>query len=75
MEVGKRKKRRLKAQDERRESLVKVLLTEEQKRQFTARAEAVGMTISTWFRTLAIREVAIARPKPAKSDDREGGDK
>jgi len=67
MEVGKRKRRR-KTADERKESLVKVLLTEEQKRQFTAAADAAGMTISTWFRSLALAAAA-------KGNDREGGAK
>jgi len=65
MEVGKRK-RRLKAANDRKESLIKVLVTEEMKQQFTDAAEARGMNVSTWMRSIAIREA---------KDGREGGAK
>lgn len=66
MEVGKRKRRR-KSADDRKESLIKVLVTEDMKRLFTEVAEARGMNVSTWMRSVALRE--------AKGGDREGGDK
>ena len=46
---------RRKSADERRESMIKVLATAEEKEAWKAAANADGMTVSTWLRHLAIK--------------------
>jgi hypothetical protein len=46
---------RRKPADERRESMIKVLATEEEKEAWKTTANAEGMSVSTWLRQLAIR--------------------
>lgn len=46
---------RRKADDERREAVIKVLATAEEKEAWKAQADAAGMTVSTWLRHLAIK--------------------
>jgi hypothetical protein len=46
---------RRKADNERRESVIKVLATVEEKEAWTTAARADGTTVSTWLRQLAIR--------------------
>jgi hypothetical protein len=46
---------RRKSADERRESMIKVLATAEEKEAWKDAANADGMTVSTWLRHLAIK--------------------
>lgn len=48
-------RRRLKR--DRKEALIKVLVTEGMKRRFSTAAESRGMTVSAWMRSIALREV------------------
>jgi len=47
---------RRKADGDRREAIMKVLATEEERAAFQAAADAAGMSLSTWLRHVAIRE-------------------
>jgi len=49
-------KKRRKTQAERKEDVIKIMVTAEQKRLFTDTANAAGLDVSNWLRTLAIRE-------------------
>lgn len=51
-----RKKRR-KPAAERREDLIRIRVTTEQKTLFTEAAERAGLDVSSWMRFLAMREV------------------
>ena len=51
---------RRKAEGERREAIMKVLATEEERAAFQAAANAAGMSLSTW-----LRHVALGASKPA----------
>ena len=55
------KKRRKKA-TERKDALVRVRVTEEQKALFIAAATKAGLDISSWLRSLGIREASGAGP-------------
>jgi hypothetical protein len=46
---------RRKAEGERRESIMKVLATEEERNAFQAAADAAGMSLSTWLRHVALK--------------------
>lgn len=46
---------RRKSDDERRESMIKVLATTEEKAAWKSAANSDGMTVSTWLRHLAIK--------------------
>jgi hypothetical protein len=46
---------RRKADGERREAIMKVLGTEEERVAFQAAADAAGMSLSTWLRHVAIK--------------------
>jgi flagellar biosynthesis/type III secretory pathway ATPase len=46
---------RRKADDERREAVIKVLATADEKAAWKTKAEETGMTVSTWLRHLAIK--------------------
>lgn len=46
---------RRKADDERREAVIKVLATADEKEAWKVAASADGMTVSTWLRHLAIK--------------------
>lgn len=48
---------RRKSADERRESMIKVLATAEEKEAWKVAANADGMTVSTWLRHLAIKAI------------------
>lgn len=50
---------RRKADDERREAVIKVLATADEKDAWKAQADAAGMTVSTWLRHLAIKATRI----------------
>lgn len=52
--VAEKKRRKTKA--ERKEDMIKVMVTSEQKRLFTDAATAAGLDLSNWLRSLAIRE-------------------
>ena len=45
---------RRKSDDERREAMIKVLATVEEKEAWKTAANTVGMSVSTWLRHLAI---------------------
>jgi hypothetical protein len=49
-------KKRRKTQAERKEDMIKVMVTSEQKRLFTDAATAAGLDLSNWLRTIALRE-------------------
>jgi hypothetical protein len=46
---------RRKSDDERREEIMKVLGTADERTAFQAAADAAGMSLSTWLRHVAIR--------------------
>jgi uncharacterized protein (DUF1778 family) len=46
----------------RRETLIKVLTTTEERELFQAAADKLGMSVSTWMRSIAL---SAARPAPA----------
>jgi hypothetical protein len=46
---------RRKAEDERREAIMKVLATNDERDAFQAAADAAGMSLSTWLRHVAIK--------------------
>ena len=46
---------RRKADGERREAIIKVLATEEERDVWKASADAAGMSLSTWLRFVAIK--------------------
>jgi hypothetical protein len=46
---------RRKADGERREAIMKVLATEDERRAFQAAADAAGMSLSTWLRHIALK--------------------
>ena len=54
VEVAEKKHRKTKA--ERKEDMIKVMVTSEQKRSFMDAAERAGLDLSNWLRSLAIRE-------------------
>ena len=54
VEVAEKKRRKTKA--ERKEDMIKVMVTSEQKRSFMDAAERAGLDLSNWLRSLAIRE-------------------
>lgn len=56
--AAERKKRR-KTQAERKEDMIKVMVTTEQKRLFTDAADALGLDLSGWIRSLAMTAVAV----------------
>ena len=49
--------KRRKPKSDRKETSVRIRLTEEQKATMTEKAKAVGLDLSGWVRTLALREV------------------
>ena len=53
--AAERKKRR-KTQAERKEDMIKVMVTSAQKRLFTEAAKGAGLDLSNWLRSIAIRE-------------------
>jgi uncharacterized protein (DUF1778 family) len=69
---GKRKKadsgKPRKAPDELKDNLIKVRVTDDQKRLFADTAEAEGLDVSSWLRQVGIRAAKVV-------SDREGGDK
>lgn len=50
---------RRKADDERREAIIKVLATTEERAAFQEAAQAAGMSVSTWVRHVAIKAAAV----------------
>jgi hypothetical protein len=52
--AGKKPVRR-KPDGERREALIKVLATPDEREAFQAAADAAGLSLSTWLRSVAIR--------------------
>jgi len=52
-EGGSKRVIRRKADNARRESLVKVLLTEGERARFQVAADAMGLSLSAWMRTVA----------------------
>ncbi len=46
---------RRKADEDRRESIIKVLVTSDERASFQAAADAAGMSLSTWLRHVAIK--------------------
>jgi hypothetical protein len=46
---------RRKSDDERREAMIKVMATAEEKEAWKAAANAEGMSVSTWLRHLALK--------------------
>jgi len=69
---GKRKKepagKPRKAPDELKDNLIKVRVTDDQKRLFTDTADAEGLDVSSWLRQVGIRAAKMV-------GDRKGGDK
>lgn len=53
-------KKRRKTQAERKEDMIKVMVTSEQKRLFTEAATAAGLDLSNWLRTIALREAKVS---------------
>ncbi len=49
-------KSRRKPDEERREISVRVLVTEDEERAFKAAAKRAGLTVSSWLRSLGVRE-------------------
>ena len=49
-------KTRRKPDEERREISIRVLVTEEEDQAFKAAARRAGLTVSSWLRSLGIRE-------------------
>lgn len=49
-------KKRRKSQADRKEDMIKVMVTSEQKRVFTEAAERAGLDLSNWLRSIALRE-------------------
>lgn len=49
---------RRKAKAERKEEVIKFMVTSEQKRVFAEAAAAAGLDLSGWFRWLATREIS-----------------
>jgi uncharacterized protein (DUF1778 family) len=50
-----KKPARRKPDGERRESLIKVLATPDERETFQGAADAAGMSLSTWLRSVAIK--------------------
>ncbi len=50
------KRKRRKPESERKEDVIKVTCTAEQKRVITEHADALGLDVSSWLRSLALRE-------------------
>lgn len=66
---GKRKKdsgKPRKAPEDKKDNLIKVRVTDDQKRLFADTAEGEGLDVSSWLRQVGIRA--------AKGSDREGGE-
>ncbi len=79
---GKRKKdvtgKPRKAPDELKDNLIKVRVTDDQKRLFTDTADAEGLDVSSWLRRVGIQAAggSLALIRAAKVvSDRKGGDK
>ncbi len=48
----------------RKDDQIRIRVTEEQKRAFTDAAERAGLDVSSWLRSLGMREVQHAAPAP-----------
>lgn len=55
---------RRKAAGERREAIMKVLATEEERNAFQAAADAAAMSLSTWLRHVAIKAAKTEGGEP-----------
>lgn len=55
--MGTERKKRRKTQAERKEDVIKVTVTSEQKRVITEAAKAAGLDVSGWLRSLALASV------------------
>lgn len=56
MATKKKPKQRRKPDEERREISIRVLVTEDEDRAFKSAAKRAGLTVSSWLRSLGIRE-------------------
>ncbi len=55
--------RRRKPKAERKEQQVRVLLTEDQKRELSVAAKRTGQGLATWLRVVGLREAARERDR------------
>lgn len=53
-------KTRRKPDEDRREISIRVLVTEDEDQAFKAAAKRAGLTVSSWLRSLGIREAAAS---------------
>jgi hypothetical protein len=52
---------RRKADGDRREAIIKVLATEEERDAWKMSADAAGMSLSTWLRHMAIKATSLVK--------------
>ena len=56
--------KRRKPKADRKEATILIRLTDEQKEKLTAAAKKVGLDLSGWVRSLALREAAVEDARP-----------
>lgn len=56
--------KRRKPKAERREAMIMVRVTEEQKATLAEASRAAGLDLSGWLRSVGLREAAATKPKP-----------
>jgi uncharacterized protein (DUF1778 family) len=62
--------KRRKPKAHRREALVQVRVTVEQKERLTAAAQEAGLDLSSWLRVIAFREAGLIGGQPKQTDTR-----
>lgn len=61
--------KRRKPKAHRKEALIQVRVTTEQKERLTAAAEEAGLDLSSWLRVIVLREAGLIGAPPRKKTD------